>query len=376
MTPEPPPNLYRPPEPPPSGVPPTYDPDIYGPLRPPVPPVRVRLLKLVAALVLIFGGLVGSFLVARWAGWLEPVRPATRYDPDGQAGIKSTIKYPVEPKALIPAANGVDPDAEWKRTVNRRLAEHDAKLRDHESRIATLEELMKGKKPPPTQAPAQAQAQQPPKPKVYRSMQFVSNKIEPKKVEDPETHRLAAGQKLPCTVETSVNSDVTDSYFTAKVRNDIYDTDTGYALLVPQGSTIVGKYHSSQLLYGNERLPTTSLRLAILNRDAVEIGDAPVVDQKGQAGLVSRVDQHYWRLFSAVVIMGVLRGGQQALQYQLGANDPAAAIASGMAGSANQVGQMRIGPALNTKPTIEVDAGEQCNLLLVKDLKLPAVARH
>jgi type IV secretory pathway VirB10-like protein len=376
MTPEPPPNLYRPPEPPPSGVPPTYDPDIYGPLRPPVPPVRVRLLKLVAALVLIFGGLVGSFLVARWAGWLEPVRPATRYDTDGQAGIKSTIKYPVEPKALIPAANGVDPDAEWKRTVNRRLAEHDAKLRDHESRIATLEELMKGKKPPPTQAPAQAQAQQPPKPKVYRSMQFVSNKIEPKKVEDPETHRLAAGQKLPCTVETSVNSDVTDSYFTAKVRNDIYDTDTGYALLVPQGSTIVGKYHSSQLLYGNERLPTTSLRLAILNRDAVEIGDAPVVDQKGQAGLVSRVDQHYWRLFSAVVIMGVLRGGQQALQYQLGANDPAAAIASGMAGSANQVGQMRIGPALNTKPTIEVDAGEQCNLLLVKDLKLPAVARH
>jgi type IV secretory pathway VirB10-like protein len=376
MTPEPPPNLYRPPEPPPSGVPPTYDPDIYGPLRPPVPPVRVRLLKLVAALVLIFGGLVGSSLVARWAGWLEPVRPATRYDTDGQAGIKSTIKYPVEPKALIPAANGVDPDAEWKRTVNRRLAEHDAKLRDHESRIATLEELMKGKKPPPTQAPAQAQAQQPPKPKVYRSMQFVSNKIEPKKVEDPETHRLAAGQKLPCTVETSVNSDVTDSYFTAKVRNDIYDTDTGYALLVPQGSTIVGKYHSSQLLYGNERLPTTSLRLAILNRDAVEIGDAPVVDQKGQAGLVSRVDQHYWRLFSAVVIMGVLRGGQQALQYQLGANDPAAAIASGMAGSANQVGQMRIGPALNTKPTIEVDAGEQCNLLLVKDLKLPAVARH
>nr|MDQ3831227.1 hypothetical protein [Candidatus Tectomicrobia bacterium] len=216
MTPEPPPNLYRPPEPPPSGAPPTYDPDIYGPLRPPVPPVRVRLLKLVAALVLIFGGLVGSFLVARWAGWLEPVRPATRYDTDGQAGIKSTIKYPVEPKALIPAANGVDPDAEWKRTVNRRLAEHDAKLRDHESRIATLEELMKGKKPPPTQAPAQAQAQQPPKPKVYRSMQFVSNKIEPKKVEDPETHRLAAGQKLPCTVETSVNSDVTVSYFTAR----------------------------------------------------------------------------------------------------------------------------------------------------------------
>jgi type IV secretory pathway VirB10-like protein len=372
MTPEPPPNLYRPPEPPPGGPPPPDDPDIYGPLRPPVPPVRVRLVKLVAALALVFGGLIGTFLVARWAGWLEPVRPSARYDTDGQAGIKSTIKYPVEPKALTPVANGSDPDAEWKRWVRSRLSEHDAKLTDHEARIKALEEQMKGKKPPPTPAPAQAQT--PPKPKAYRSMQFVSNKIEPKKTEDPDAHRLAAGQKLACVVETSVNSDVTDSLFTAKVRNDIYDTDTGHFLLVPQGSTIVGKYHSSQLLFGNERLPTTSLRLAILNRDAVEIGDAPVVDHKGQAGLVSRVDQHYWRLFSAVVIMGVLRGGQQAIQYQLGANDPAAAIASGMANSANQVGQMRIGPALNTKPTIEVDAGEPCNLLLVKDLKLPAIA--
>jgi type IV secretory pathway VirB10-like protein len=371
MMPEPPPPQYRPPDQPPSGPTPVYDPDIYGPLRPPVPPVRVRLLKLVAALVLVFGGLIGSFLFARWAGWLVPVQTAQRYDTDGQNGIKSTVKYPVEKKALPAAANGGDPDAEWKRWVRSRLAEHDAKLTDHEMRIKALEEQMKGKKPP-----AQAQAPQPPKPKVYRSMQFVSNKIEGKKAEDPDAHRLAAGQKLPCVVETSVNSDVTDSLFTAKVRNDIYDTDTGHFLLVPQGSTIVGKYHSSQLLFGNERLPTTSLRLAILNRDSVEIGDGPVVDQKGQAGLVSRVDQHWARLFGAILIMGVLRGGQQALQYQLGANDPAAAIASGMASSANQVGQMRIGPALSTKPTIEVDAGEQCNLLLVKDLKLSAVARH
>jgi hypothetical protein len=109
MMPEPPPPSYRPPEPPPGGPPPMYDPDIYGPLRPPVAPVRVRLLKLVAALVLVFGGLIGTFLFARWAGWLQPVQNAARYDTDGQAGIKSTIKYPVEPQALKAAANGGAP---------------------------------------------------------------------------------------------------------------------------------------------------------------------------------------------------------------------------------------------------------------------------
>jgi type IV secretory pathway VirB10-like protein len=367
MTPEPPPNLYRPPDPPPSGPPPTYDPDVYGPLRPPVPPVRVRLVKLVAALALIFGGLIGSFLVARWAGWLQPVGTAARYDTDGQAGIKSTIKYPVEPKALTPAANGGDPDAEWKRWVRSRLSEHDAKLMDHEARIKNLEELMKGKKPPPTPAPAQAQ----PKPKAYRSMQFVSNKIEAKKVEEPGTYVLAPGAtKLACTVETAMNSDV-ESYFTAKLRNDIYDTATGTHLLAPQRSTILGKYHSQQLLFGNERLPTTSLTLALPNGKSVEIGDAPVMDGKGQAGLVSRVDQHWGRLFSSVIIMGVLRGGQQAILTQITPSDPSGAVASGIAGAANQAGQMRIGPALNTKPTITVEAGELCNVLLIKPLSLP-----
>ena len=377
MMPEPPPSSYRPPDPPPSGQPPIYDPDLYGPIGPVREPVRVRLFKLVAVLVLLFGALIGSFVIARRAGWLEPVTPAPRYDTDGQAGIKSTIKYPVEPKALIPAANGVDPDAEWKRWVRGKIAEHDNKLGNHESRISTLEELMKAKKPPPTSQPqAQAQAAQKPKAPVYRSMQFVSNTIEAKPVDPPDAYRLAAGQVLPCVEQSAVNSDVTDSYFTAKVRNNIYDSDTGHHLLVPQGATIVGKYHSSQLLHGHERLPTTTLRLSIPNRDAVEIGEAPVVDQKGQAGLVSRVDQRYWELFRAVLILGVLRGGQQAIQYQLGASDPAGAIGSGLAGSASQAGQMRIGPALNTKPRIEVDAGEQCHVLLTKDLKLPALARQ
>jgi type IV secretory pathway VirB10-like protein len=371
MMPEPPPPSYRPPEPPPGGPPPMYDPDIYGPLRPPVAPVRVRLLKLVAALVLVFGGLIGTFLFARWAGWLQPVQTATRYDTDGQAGIKSTIKYPVEPQALKAAANGGDPDAEWKRWVRSRLSEHDAKLMDHESRIKNLEELMKGKKPPPSQAPSQAQAQPAPKPKAYRSMQFVSNTIEAKKVDDPDTYLLAPGATtLACTVETMMNSDV-ESYFTAKLRNDIYDTASGTHLLAPQGSTILGKYHSQQLLYGNERLPTTSLTLALPNGKSVDLGDAPVMDGKGQAGLVSSVNQHYWRLFSSIIIMGVLRGGQQAILTQITPSDPSGAVAAGIAGAANQAGQMRIGPALNTKPTITVEAGEPCNVLLIKELRLP-----
>jgi hypothetical protein len=366
VTPEPLPNLYRPPDPPPGG--PLLDDtdDLYGPLRSPETPVRVRILKLVAALGLVVGGLVGMFVMARWAGWLEPVQQAVRYDTDGQNGIKSTIKYPVEPKPMTVATNGGDPDAEWKRWVRQKFLDHDAKLLDHETRIKRLEEQAKTQKP---SAPAQAPSQ--PKPKAYRSMQFVSNKIEEKPAEDLDAHGLAPGAtKLSFTVESSMNSDV-ESSWTGTVRTNVCDTATGTQLLIPQGSTILGTYKSEKLLFGNERLPTFALTVSLPNGTPVDLGEAPVMDQKGQAGLASRVDQHYWRLVSAIVIMGVLRGGQQAVQYQLAANDPAAAITSGMASSASQVGQMRIGPALNTRPTIYVDAGELGVVILTKELKLP-----
>jgi type IV secretion system protein VirB10 len=260
-----------------------------------------------------------------------------------------------------------DPDAAWKRHVDGKLREHDAKLLDHEQRLKALEGRTPIKPVTPTQPPAAA-----PKPKQYRSAQFVSNKIEDKKVDDPDAYVLAPGAtKLACTVETAMNSDV-ESYWTGKVRNNIYDTATGTHLLIPQGSTILGKYHSGNLLFGNERLPTVGLTVALPNGKSVDIGDAPVMDQKGQAGLVSRVDQHWARLFGAIAIMGVLRGGQQAIQTQITGSDPSGAVASGIAGAANQVGQMRIGPTLSTKPTIYVDAGSPCQVLLIRELKLPA----
>ena len=82
---------------------------------------------------------------------------------------------------------------------------------------------------------------------------------------------------------------------------------------------ILGHDQSSTLLYGHERLPAISLTLAFPDGRSVELGQAPVIDQQGIAGLTGRVDNHWWRLFGAVFIGigGALRGGQQALQIGL-----------------------------------------------------------
>src|SRR4029453_9525701 len=219
-------------------------------------------------------------------------------------------------------------------------------------------DALKNPKPPA----ATTVVQQPPKPeppkKVPGSMLFLHHDVK-EGLPKPSTleYTLAPGAtKLPCIVETAINSDV-EGYFTAKVSTNVYDTATGSHLLVPQGSTILGHDQSSALLYGNQRLPTISLTLALPDGRSVELGQAPVTDQQGVAGLTGQVNNHWWRLFGAVFIGGALRGGTQALQLGLAQAGPTGQVADGIGATGAQVTQQRLGRALDTRPTITVDSG-------------------
>ena len=170
-----------------------------------------------------------------------------------------------------------------------------------------------------------------------------------------------------------MNSDAGDT-FTAKTTTPVYDTATGQHLLVPQNSTILGKYEGEGLLYGNERLPTLSLSLTLPSGHTVDLGHSPVTNYAGTSGLVSTVNQHWGRLFGAVFVGGALRGGAMALTNKpRRARASRARSAQGIAQSGAQVIQRQQGRAMDTRPTIEVHAGELCQVILVKPLQLTAV---
>ena len=155
----------------------------------------------------------------------------------------------------------------------------------------------------------------------------------------------------------------------------VYDTETGRYPLILQGSKIVGEGQGAQLLYGNERLRTVSLTLSRRqDKTPIDLGSAPVTDQAGVNGLVSRVDQHYWRLLGAVFIGGALRGGMQALQTSIAGASGAEQIVVGIGQTGNQAVTRATSRALDTRPTIEVDAGQLCHVILTKPLTL-TVAR-
>jgi hypothetical protein len=51
-------------------------------------------------------------------------------------------------------------------------------------------------------------------------------------------------------------------------------------------------------------------------------------------------------------------------------------VAAGTAATGNQATQQRLGRALDTRPTIEVDSGQLCQVLLTKPLHLPAMWQY
>jgi type IV secretion system protein VirB10 len=249
-----------------------------------------------------------------------------------------------------------------------------ARLRTMLAQMQAEIDALKNRKLPAATTVVQQQPKSEPPKKVPGSMLFVSHDVKPGPPPTPTTtYTLAPGAgKLPCIIETAINSDVEGS-FTAKVSTNVYDTATGRHLLVPQGSTILGRDHSQDLLYGNERLPTTSLTLTLPDGRSVDLGKAPITDQQGMAGLTGKVNNHYGRLFGAIFIGGALRGGVQAMQTAVAQEAGVGQVAAGYGSVVNQALSPRLGRALDTRPTIEINAGQICNVLLTQPVHLPAI---
>src|SRR5262249_22060678 len=116
-----------------------------------------------------------------------------------------------------------------------------AKLRALLAQMQAEIDALKNRKPPTATTVVQQQPKPEPPKKVPGSMLFVSHEVKnaPLKATTLEYTLAPGATKLPCIVETSMNSDV-EGHFTAKVSTHVYDTATGRHLLVPQGSTILG----------------------------------------------------------------------------------------------------------------------------------------
>ena len=79
----------------------------------------------------------------------------------------------------------------------------------------------------------------------------------------PTPFTLQAGTIIPATMLTGIQSDLPGTMI-AKVRRNVFDSTSGNFLLIPQGTTLVGRY-DSQIAYGQSRVLIAWTRLLFPN---------------------------------------------------------------------------------------------------------------
>jgi type IV secretion system protein VirB10 len=183
-------------------------------------------------------------------------------------------------------------------------------------------------------------------------------------------YELKAGNIIPGVMITGINSDL-PGRLVGQVRENIYDTVTGRHLLIPQGTRVIGTY-DSKVAYAQERVLIVWTRLIFPNGDSIDLEGMDGVDLSGYAGLRDKVNNHYGKLITGVVLSSILSATAKvaAGNYDSGQASFGQLAASGAAQEVANVGAKIADKNLNVQPTIEITPGMKFNVFVNKDLIL------
>jgi type IV secretion system protein VirB10 len=178
---------------------------------------------------------------------------------------------------------------------------------------------------------------------------------------------VQAGTVIPAALITGIRSDL-PGQITAQVTENVYDTPTGRARLIPQGARLIGTY-DSQVAFGQSRVLLVWTRLIMPNGRSIVLERQPGADPAGYAGLEDEVDNHWGELFKAAALSTLLGVGTE-LGSSGNDSDIIQALRRGAGDSLNQTGQQVVRRNLNIQPTLTIRPGFPVRVIVSRDLVL------
>ena len=182
---------------------------------------------------------------------------------------------------------------------------------------------------------------------------------------------VQAGTIIPAALITGIRSDL-PGQITAQVTENIFDTPTGRARLVPQGARLIGIY-DSQVAFGQSRVLLVWTRLIMPNGRSIVLERQPGADAAGYSGLEDEVDNHWKELLGAAALSTLLAVGTEVNSGADVNNTNSAiiqALRRGAGDSVNQTGQQVVRRNLNIQPTLTVRPGFPLRVIVNRDLVL------
>jgi len=188
-------------------------------------------------------------------------------------------------------------------------------------------------------------------------------------------YEVKAGTIIPGVMLTGINSDL-PGQITAQVRENIFDTETGQHLLIPQGTRLVGLY-DHRIVYGQGRVLITWKRLIFPNAASLSLRDGmPGTDALGAAGFADEVNNHYLRIFGNALLLSVVSSGIQLSQIPNWGQDFDGPTAGNVLSAAvgqqfGSVAAEMLRRGMNVAPTLEIRPGYPFNIMVTQDLVFP-----
>ncbi|MBY5816392.1 IncP-type conjugal transfer protein TrbI [Rhizobium leguminosarum] len=191
-------------------------------------------------------------------------------------------------------------------------------------------------------------------------------------------NELKRGSVIPATLITGLNSDL-PGRITAQVSQNVFDSATGYRLLIPQGAKLFGRY-DSKVSFGQERVLVVWTDLIFPNGSTLQIGGMAGTDAEGYGGFKDKVDRHLWRTFGSAALVAMIGTGidmsmpeSSTLATQDTASDAARRNFSENFG---RVAEQTISKNLNVQPTVRIRPGYKFNVLVDQDIVFPSIYRR
>lgn len=192
---------------------------------------------------------------------------------------------------------------------------------------------------------------------------------------DQDTNALSikTGSIIPVVLITGIDSTL-PGYISGQVSQNVWDTATGYNLLIPQGTKVFGQYQNN-IIMGQERVFVAWQRLIFPDGRAMTLKDMPGGDQLGYAGLKDKVNNHYFRIYGHALLMSLVTGGTAYAMNTLDNDnsDETTTLNESMGTAfADQMGRTTMGlleKHMNMSPTLTIRPGYRLNIIAVKDLE-------
>jgi len=192
-------------------------------------------------------------------------------------------------------------------------------------------------------------------------------------------YEVKAGTIIPAVMLGAINSELAGQIL-GQVRENVYNSDSGEYLLIPQGTRLVGLY-DHHIVSGQERVLVTWKRLLLPNGSSLSLGDGmPGTDALGAQGFQDEVNNHYLRIFGGALLLSVISAGVQLSQIPEFGQDFRGPTAGNVLGAAvgQQLGSTSaefLRRGISVAPTLEVRPGYPFTVMVTQDVIFPGPYR-